>query len=44
MKAKKQRKGAKGLKRAKKLEAQKPLVTVPLGDVQITKIPVSGGG
>jgi len=42
MKAKKQKKSKKGLKSAKKLEAQKPLITVPLRDPSITGIQNSG--
>lgn len=44
MKTRKQKKNTKALKAAKKLEAQKPLLTVPLTDVQTTKVPTSSGG
>ena len=47
MKAKKQKKRAKELKTATKLEVQKPLskcLQVTLQDVQMTDVPTSGGG
>jgi hypothetical protein len=44
MRAKKQSKSKKGLKAAKKLEKQKPLITVPLTDVHVTGHTLGSGG
>lgn len=44
MKAKKPSKSKKGLKAAKKLEKQKPLITVPLSDVYIKGYTHGSGG
>ncbi|HTS12012.1 MAG TPA: hypothetical protein VMH00_07840 [Candidatus Limnocylindrales bacterium] len=42
MKAKKQKKDTRGLKKAKKLESQKPLLQITLKEVYITGVQTSG--